>query len=189
MDLPSYNDDSGSVFLLNADHSILDYFSYKDDYHYSLITDENGKSLERITFEGGMNNPDNWHTAAENVQWGTPGYENSQLMYPDVTGVVTLTPEIFSPDNDGNNDVLTINLQFESTDNVVNIEIFDNRGRRIKELKDSYYVGNSALVTWDGSTDENTKATIGTYVVLVSVLEADGSRKEYKLVCVVAGQF
>jgi len=189
MDLPSYNDDSGTVYLLNSNFDIVDYFHYDEDYHFTLITDENGKSLERITFEGGLNNSDNWHTAAENVQWGTPGYQNSQLMYPGITGTVTLTPEIFSPDNDGNSDVLIINLQFENTDNVVNIEIFDNRGRRIKELKDSYYVGNSAFITWDGSTDENTKATLGTYVVLVSVLQTDGSRNEYKLACVVAGHF
>ncbi|MBK9192407.1 MAG: gliding motility-associated C-terminal domain-containing protein [Crocinitomicaceae bacterium] len=109
-------------------------------------------------------------------------------MYPEVTGVITITPELFSPDNDGYNDVLTINLEFTTTDNVVNIEIYDNRGRRIKELKDSYYVGNTALITWDGSTDDNTKAEIGTYVILISVLEADGSRSEYKEVCVVGGK-
>ncbi len=134
-----------------------------------------------------MNNADNWHTAAENVEWGTPGYENSQLMYPDVSGTITITPEIFSPDNDGHNDILTINMQFENADNVVNIEIYDNRGRKIKEIKDNYFVGNSAFITWDGSTDENTKASIGTYIILISVLEADGTRSEYKIACVVGG--
>jgi len=84
--------------------------------------------------------------------------------------------------------VLTINMEFLTTDNVVNIEIFDNRGRRIRELKDNFYVGNSALVTWDGSTDEGTKATIGTYIILVSVLDADGKRTEYKMVCVLGAQ-
>jgi hypothetical protein len=131
-DLPTYNDDSGSVYLLGPTFEIIDYFHYDEDMHYSLITDENGKSLERITFDGGMNNADNWHTAAENVEWGTPGYENSQLMYPDVSGTITITPEIFSPDNDGHNDILTINMQFENADNVVNIEIYDNRGQKNK---------------------------------------------------------
>ncbi len=186
-DLPTYNDDSGSVYLLGPTFEIIDYFHYDEDMHYSLITDENGKSLERITFEGGMNNPDNWHTAAENVEWGTPGYENSQLMYPDVSGTITITPEIFSPDNDGHNDILTINMQFENADNVVNIEIYDSRGRKIKEIKDNYFVGNSAFITWDGSTDENAKASIGTYIILISVLEADGTRSEYKIACVVGG--
>jgi len=188
MDLPTYNDDSGTVYLLNQDFEVIDFFHYDADMQYVLITDVNGKSLERITFEGGINNPDNWHSAAENVEWGTPGYENSQLMYPQVDGTITLTPELFSPDNDGNNDVLTINLEFITNDNVVDIEIFDNRGRKIRELKDNFYVGNSALITWDGSTDEGTKATIGTYIVLVSVLDADGKRTEYKMVCVLGGQ-
>lgn len=186
-DLPTYSDDSGSVYLLGKNSQIIDYFHYDEDMHYDLITDENGKSLERITFGGGMNNPDNWHTAAENVEWGTPGYENSQLLYPEVTGVITITPEIFSPDNDGYNDVLTISMEFTTTENVVNVEIYDSRGRKIKELKDNYFVGNSAFITWDGSTDEGTKASIGTYVILITVLEADGSHSEYKIACVVGG--
>ena len=187
-DLPSYNDDSGTVYLLSKDFLVLDYFHYDEDFHYALITDENGKSLERITFEGGMNNPDNWHTAAENVEWGTPGYENSQSLYPEITGEVTLTPQLFSPDNDGNNDVLTINLQFTTLDNVVDIEVYDNRGRLIRELKDNYFIGESALLTWDGTNEEGEKAAIGTYVILVSVLGADGSQQEYKEVCVLGGQ-
>jgi hypothetical protein len=186
-DLPTYPDDSGTVYMLGKNYEIIDFFHYDEDMHYELIPDENGKSLERITFGGGMNNPDNWHTAAENVEWGTPGYANSQLMYPEVTGTVTVSPEIFSPDNDGYNDVLTISLEFTSTENVVNVEIYDNRGRRIKELKDNYFVGNSAFLTWDGSTDEGTKASIGTYVILISVLHADGTSSDYKIACVLGG--
>jgi hypothetical protein len=187
-DLPSYNDDSGTVYLLSKDFMVLDYFHYDEDFHYALITDENGKSLERITFEGGMNNPDNWHTAAENVEWGTPGYENSQSLYPEVTGEITLTPQLFSPDNDGNNDVLVINLEFTSLDNLVDIEIYDNQGRLIRELKDNFYVGNEATLSWDGSNDEGEKAAIGTYVVLVTVIASDGTRQEHKEVCVIGGQ-
>lgn len=186
-DLPTYNNDSGSVYLLAADSSLLDYISYDEDMHYQLISDPDGKSLERISFEGGINNRDNWHTAAENVQWGTPGYENSQLYFPEITGEVTLDPQLFSPDNDGYNDVLTISLSFMSTDNMVDIRIYDNRGRLTRELKDNFFVGNNALITWDGSTDEGDKAQIGTYVILVEVVDETGKQTQYKLVCVVGG--
>ncbi|MBK7130161.1 MAG: lamin tail domain-containing protein [Crocinitomicaceae bacterium] len=188
MDLPTYNDDSGSVYLLNSSFQVIDFFRYDEDMHYALITDEEGKSLERGTFDGGMNNAEIWHTAAENVAWGTPGYLNSQLLYPAVNGAVTLSPEIFSPDNDGYQDVLTIQLELETTDNIINIEIYDNRGRMIKELKDNFFAGNSALFTWDGSTEENTKAPIGTYVLLITITHADGSKSTYKEVCVVGGK-
>ncbi len=187
-DLPTYNNDSGSVYLLAKDSSILDYFHYEKDYHYALVSDEDGKSLERISFDGGMNNADNWHTAAENVEWGTPGYENSQSFTPNTNGIVTIDPQLFSPDNDSYNDVLTINLNFETNDNVVDIRVYDNRGRMIRELKDNYFVGSEALITWDGSMDDNTKAPIGTYVILVSVLDENGNQSEYKLVCVLGGK-
>ena len=188
MDLPAYNDDSGSVYLLGPTIQVIDFFQYDEDMHFALIGDEEGKSLERGTFDGGMNNAEIWHTASENVEWGTPGYLNSQILYPAVDGTVTLSPEIFSPDNDGYQDVLTIQLDLETTDNIINIEIYDSRGRRIKELKDNFFTGNSALFTWDGSTDENTKATIGSYILLITVTHADGSKSQYKEVCVVGGK-
>jgi hypothetical protein len=186
-DMPTYPNDSGTVFLLSKDAVILDYFHYDEDFHFDLLTDEDGKALERITFGGGMNNPDNWHTAAENVEWGTPGYLNSQTFMPNATGQVSIDPQMFSPDSDGFQDVLTINLEFQTNDNVVDIEIFDNQGRLIRLLKDNFFVGNEALVTWDGINDEGEKASIGSYVILVSVNDEQGNITQYKLVTVLAG--
>ena len=40
--------DSATVFLLNADSIILDQFSYSDDLHFELINDPEGVSLERV---------------------------------------------------------------------------------------------------------------------------------------------
>ena len=152
-----------------------------------MISDHDGKSLERISFDGAMNDPDNWHTAAEYAEWGTPGYENSQLFIAQPVGEVSLDPKIFSPDNDGYQDILTINLDLQTVDNVVDIEIFDSHGRLIRLLKDNYFVGNQATITWDGITDKGDKATIGTYVILVSVVNENGDQSQYKLVAVLAG--
>jgi hypothetical protein len=187
-DLPTFPNDSGTVYLLSKDSLVLDYFHYDEDFHFELLTSEDGKALERINFGGGMNNPDNWHTAAEDVEWGTPGYENSQLYIPSSSGNVSIDPKIFSPDNDGYQDVLTINLEFQSTENVVDIEIFDNRGRLIRLLKDNFFAGNSTIVTWDGINDEGEKAAVGSYVILVSVLDDQNEQTQYKLVTVLAAK-
>lgn len=187
MDLPTYPNDSGTVYLLSADYALIDYFHYDEDYHHSLIDDPDGKALERITLGGEMNNPNIWHTAAEYVEWGTPGYQNSQSENFNGQDQVTLNNQIFSPDNDGHDDVLLIELNLEGTDNVVDVEIFDNRGRPIRELKDNYFAGNQAVVVWDGITNEGEKAPIGTYLVLVSIVDAEGELTKVKLVCVVAG--
>jgi hypothetical protein len=188
-DLPTYPNDSGTVYLLSKDSLVLDYFHYDEDFHFDLLSTEDGKSLERITFGGGMNNPDNWHTASELVEWGTPGYENSQLYVPNPNGQVSVDPKIFSPDNDGYQDVLTINLDLQSNDNIVDIEIFDNRGRLIRLLKDNFFAGNETIVTWDGINDDGEKAAIGSYIILVSVNDEGGNQQQYKLVAVLAGQF
>lgn len=187
-DIPTYSNDSGTVYLLSKDSLILDFFHYDEDYHFELLATNDGKALERIAFDGEMNNPDNWHTAAEIVEWGTPGYENSQLYNPNVSGEVTVDPQMFSPDSDGYNDVLTITLDLSTTENIVNIEIYDNYGRLIRELKDNYFAGNHSTFTWDGITDEGEKGLIGTYVVLISVSDDAGNQSQFKEVVVLAGK-
>lgn len=186
-DLPTYPNDSGTVYVLSKDSLILDYFHYDEDFHFELISDDDGKSLERISFDGAMNDPDNWHTAAEYAEWGTPGYENSQLFVADPVGEVSLDPPTFSPDNDGYQDIVTITLDLQTTDNVVDIEIFDSYGRLIRLLKDNFFIGNNATFTWDGITDKGDKANIGTYVILVSVVDENGEQTQHKLVVVLAG--
>ena len=186
-DIPTYPNDSGTVYLLSKDSLILDFFHYDEDFHFELISDVDGKSLERISFAGPMNNPDNWRTAAEYVEWGTPGYENSQQFNPTPNGTVSLDPEIFSPDNDGYQDILTINLDLQTNDNVVDVEIFDSHGRMVRLLKDNFFVGNQTTITWDGITDKGDKASIGTYVILVSIVDAEGNQTKHKLVVVLAG--
>ena len=187
--LPTYPNDSGTVYLLRADSVIIDYFHYDADYHYALLNSVDGKALERITFGGGMNNPDNWHTASEFVECGTPGYLNSQFADPNAVGEVNIDPKLFSPDNDGYNDVMIINFQFVGTDNIMDVLIYDNQGRLIRQLKDNYYIGQSGFLTWDGVADGGEKAAIGTYIVFVSVKDPTGVETQFKLVTVLGGQF
>ncbi|MEX1002579.1 MAG: lamin tail domain-containing protein [Crocinitomicaceae bacterium] len=184
--LPTYPNDSGTVYFLSKDGIVLDEFHYDEDYHFELLSTADGKALERITFSGETNDPDNWHTAAEDVEWGTPGYENSQSLSPVITGDVSSYPQMFSPDNDGYQDVVTINLDLPTNENIVDIEIFDNRGRLVRELKDNFFAGNQATFTWDGINDEGEKAAVGAYIILVSVTDLNGDQQQYKLVTVLA---
>lgn len=187
-DLPTYPNDSGTVYLLNGLNEVLDYFHYDEDYHFDLLDSEDGKSLERISLSLPTNDPSNWHTAAETVEWGTPGYENSQYLNTTVNGTVNVDPKMFSPDSDGFQDVVSITLDLQTIDNVVDIEIFDNRGRLIRLLEDNFFAGNETTFIWDGINDEGEKAGIGTYVILISVLDAAGNQTQFKEVVVLAGQ-
>lgn len=188
-DLPTFPNDSGTVFLMGPDSLLIDYFHYDADYHYALLNSTDGKSLERITFGGGMNNPNNWHTASENLDWGTPGYLNSQFASPNTVGEVSLDPKLFSPDSDGYNDVLTINFDLIDIDNNIDLAVYDNQGRLIRQLADNYFIGQSGVVIWDGINDNGEKAAIGSYIILATVKNSTGIRTQFKLVAVLAGQF
>lgn len=187
-DLPTYPNDSGSVILIDANHQVLDFVHYDEAYQFELLSSTDGKALERISFEGESNNPDNWHTASEQVEWGTPGYLNSQYVNNTVSGDISLNTKIFSPDNDGYQDVVILNYEFTNPDNVMDIEIFDSEGRMIRKLKDGFYPGTSGFVTWDGVNDGGTKAQTGTYIILVTVFDLEGKTTNYKKVVVLASK-
>ncbi len=186
LDLPPFNNDSGTVVLMNLDSIVIDKFSYSEDMHFTLIDDLNGKALERLSFSQKTQSVDNWHTASEATGWGTPGYLNSQTTSSVFEKELQLSNAIFSPDNDGYQDVLEITYQFDNPDNVMDIVIFNANGQPIRELKDNFYPGKKGSIIWDGLTDEGTKAYVGTYIIGVTVFDLDGNLKRYKLASVLA---
>ena len=48
MDIPSYPNDSATIYILSPDSIALNKFSYNQDMHFELIQDPEGVSLERI---------------------------------------------------------------------------------------------------------------------------------------------
>ena len=186
--LPSYNNDSGTVYLLNVDSIVAERFKYDEEMHFPLLSDVNGVSLERLDVNRSVNDAGNWHSAAETAGFGTPGRENSQY-YPTSgsDGEVSTDPEIFSPDNDGYNDVLNINFTFTEPGNVATIRIYDANGRPTKELATNELLGASGTFTWDGTTDKGEKARIGMYIILFESFNTTGKTNTYKLSTVLGG--
>ena len=173
-DLPSYANDSGTVVLLQGS-SIMDQVPYNDDWHLSVIDDLDGVSLERIDPLGETDNSFNWHSAAQDIGFGTPGLENSQFISAVYSGDFSFTNSIFSPDNDGYQDVLQINYSLESEGLVGQVSIYDDKGRPIKALFQNLLLGTSGSFSWDGIADDNQKSSIGTYIMVFEAFSTDGS--------------
>ncbi|MFN5417070.1 MAG: lamin tail domain-containing protein [Flavobacteriia bacterium] len=187
MSLPTYSNDSSTVYLLNGS-VLVDNVSYKSDWQFALLNDTDGKSLERIDPFGPSNDKNNWHTASENIGFATPGKENSQILYGENDGVVNLTNPIFSPDNDGFEDVLQINYEMINAGMLASISVFDDRGREIKKLVKSELIGSKGTFTWDGVTDNNQKASIGSYVLLFNAFDLSGKQISEKIAFVIGGK-
>lgn len=174
MDLPTYSNDSGTVYLI-YNNAVMDAVSYLDDWHFSLLDDTDGVSLERIQEDRTFSNDENnWHSAAEDIGFATPGLTNSQY-YPVIsTGEFSYTADVVSPDNDGYQDILQINYEMTEPGFVGTFTVYDDRGRIIAKVIDSQLLATSGTFKWSGVKDDNTKATIGTYVGVFEAYKTDG---------------
>ena len=186
--IPSLNNDSDYVVLVNTSQTVIDKVHYNSSWHLPLLNDTKGISLERINFDKPTQDASNWHSAAESVGGATPAYKNSQYTTGEGGTEVTVTPEVFSPDNDGYNDVLSINYSFDTPGMVGNVSIYDSRGRLTKTLVHNELLASSGTFFWDGITDEKEKAHIGIYIVWFEAFDTKGNVKKYKKACVVAGK-
>ncbi|MEO5782733.1 MAG: lamin tail domain-containing protein [Ginsengibacter sp.] len=184
--MPSFSNDKGNVIILNAQGKIVDEVAYSDKWHFALIANTEGVALERIDY----NSPsvqNNFHSAATSVGYGTPGYKNSQFRIDQqVQGEINVTPEIFSPDNDGIDDFATINYSFPSPGYVTSITIFDANGRPVRYLQKNALSGIKGSYIWDGLGEKQQKLSQGIYIIFTEVFNTDGKKKQFKNTIVLA---
>ncbi|MFZ4546486.1 MAG: lamin tail domain-containing protein [Bacteroidales bacterium] len=185
---PTMNNEDGIVALTTKSGEVIDLVTYNTAMHYPLLKNVDGVSLERISSEMPSKAVTNWHSAAEAVGFATPAYKNSQFsMVLSVENEITLSPEIFSPDNDGHNDNLTISYSFGNPGNNITITVYDATGHTIRNLINHELCGTSGAYTWDGITNERQKASIGRYIVFVEIFDLQGQTKRYKKTTVLGG--
>ena len=188
--MPSFPDDEGVVVLLNAQGRIIDELRYDKRWHLPLIDNEEGIALERIDYNKPTQDKNNWSSAASTVGFGTPSYQNSQFRgNVMLQGEVTVTPKVFSPDNDGFDDFAILNLQLSEPNYVATITIFDAAGKPVKNLAKNATVGATSSFRWDGLDDKLRKVPVGTYVVYTEVFNLNGRKRAFKNVVVVAARF
>ncbi len=156
----------GVVYLACRAGNSVDVAVFGDRMHMELMDDTRGVSLERISWDRPGNDPGNWHSAASMDGYATPGRENSQSAPAGAfQELLILEPGVFSPDNDGTDDLLTIQLAPGEQGCVVRLWITDLSGNTVRILANNHVTGQVALYTWDGERDNGQMAAEGLYVV------------------------
>lgn len=188
--LPTFNDDAGRCILVDKNQVVIDNIAYEESMQFALLSTFDGVSLERVNFDRPSDDKTNWHSAAETVGFATPAYKNSQFKETtESDDRIKVVPEVFSPDNDGFEDILDIQLSFDQPGYVANIKIYDSRGRLVKYLANNLLLGVDNTITWDGLTDENQKTPKGVYVIYFEIFDLKGNVKNYRKPVVVAEKF
>ena len=185
--LPPFNDNYGHVILLNKNDSVLDQLYYSEEMHFSLIEDVEGISLERISADSPGLAQSNWHSASSAVGYASPGYRNSQSGSElNSNSAFSARPSIFSPDNDGYNDVLQITYSFKQEGYVGSVSIMDKEGQIVRKLASNILLGREGHFYWDGINEQRKKASVGYYIVFMELFNASGEVSRYKTTVVLA---
>ncbi|MCX2572986.1 lamin tail domain-containing protein [Pedobacter sandarakinus] len=171
---PAFNNDKGSVVLLSS-NQVIDQLDYNAKIHHPLIRDEDGISLERVSFDVPANETGNFKSAAASVGFATPTYRNSQEI-GDEKYFAKLQSNTFSPDGDNFEDLLMLSYQVGENATLANVNIFDDKGRLVKKVLKNQTIGTNGDLFWDGINDKGTRAPVGIYIILFEYFNLNGKR-------------
>jgi hypothetical protein len=185
--LPSFPDDRGIVVITNGQGNVVDEVCYSEKWQFALMNNAEGVALERIDPYDSSQKQSNWHSAASTSGYGTPTYKNSQYKQSSpVNAAIQVMPKVFSPDNDGHDDITTIAYQVTEPGYVANVSIFDANGRMVRYLAKNALLGLKGSWNWDGLNESGQRLSIGTYIVFTEIFNLHGKKQQFKNTVVLA---
>jgi hypothetical protein len=172
----SLNNDGDVVVLKDLTGQTIDSVAYLPSWHHPDVVDTKGRSLERINPNIDSNDPRNWSTCT-NILGGTPGKANSIMTpYLNVSSLISVSPNPFSPDGDGFEDYCIIHYNLPMMTSTLNLRIYDVKGRLIRTLANGELAGTQGEIVWNGFDDNKQRARIGVYVIFLEATDRSSSR-------------
>jgi len=182
----SLNNDIDAVVICDPLGTTIDSVLYTDSWHNPDLAEHAGRSLERISERIGSNDARNWGTCVDPTG-GTPGSRNSiSVGIQPAAARLSGAPNPFSPDGDGIDDVTVIHYEMPLQTSIINMKIYDIRGRLIRRLASNEPGGPAGNIVWDGRDDSGAVARIGVYIALLEAVTSMGAVESAKGVLVLA---
>lgn len=185
---PALNNSDGTIALSFNQEVELDKFYYSADLHHQSLVDVCGVSLERVSFETPTDQSGNWQSAASVVGYCTPGAINSKRLseFQSSNQQLSVKPEVFTPNNDGEKDLLEIHYHLPDGEYTLNLSVFDPSGRLVQHLSRNDLIPSSGVLFWDGMDAEHKPVGTGIYVLLFEAIGTNGKIIRKKETCVLA---
>ncbi|MDZ7340335.1 MAG: lamin tail domain-containing protein [candidate division KSB1 bacterium] len=179
---PGLTNEQDAIFLFDSNHNLIDHVAFSRSWGGDINI-----SLERISPVGASNDSHNWSSCV-NLAGGTPGQRNS--IFADVFGEgaqLQISPNPFSPDGDGIDEVALISYQLPFNLGRVQVKIFDARGRLVRFLVNNRPIAMSGSFIWDGRNDQGYNCPMGIYIIYMEALQLElGKKTEFKKTVVLA---
>ncbi len=175
------------ILLKDVKGNTIDSVWYSDKWQNDNFISAKNISLERINPNLGSNDASNWSSAVSSFG-ATPGEQNSiYTINTNTASNISVSPNPFSPDDDGYEDFTIINYKLTQATSQVQIKIYDSKGRLVRTLSNNMASGSSGSVIFDGIGDDGQALRIGIYIIyLEAINEGVGVVESMKTVVVVA---
>jgi len=169
----SLNNSGEDIVLVDLTNTQIDSVRYSPSWHLKNIV-TSGRSLERINPSLLTTDPRNWSSSVS-PGGATPGMQNSIFTSSSAAAsALSLSPNPFSPDNDGFEDFLSIGYTLPSNSSRIRVRIFDATGRLVRRLATDDLSPAKGSILWNGLNDNGVKVRIGMYIVLFDALDNFG---------------
>lgn len=187
-DMPVLPNESSSLMLLTKEGVVIDSIYYSEKYHYELLSDVKGVSLERIVSLQSGSYRSNWHSASSLAGFATPGECNSQTSNTLTSQAcnVKLSKQVISPNNDGTDDFTTLYLDKSFAGVFMTAKILDSNGNMVATLFENALVGKDDEVVWNGTDKTNRILTTGLYLIMVEYWQPGVSSKIERLPVIIS---
>ena len=178
---PSMPDAGAHIGLVRPNLELLESVNFSDDWHASLISNTEMVSLERINPNLNSTEKSSWHSASTQSGYATPGRLNSQFLSSEAqNSTFWLSTETVSPNNDGFNDVVTINYDLPQG-SMLTLQVFSLTGILQTTLVNNELTQPNGIVLWDGTTTNGSLAATGIYIIFATWFTPDGQTGNAKL--------
>ncbi len=158
----SLNNSGDDVVLADLTKFQIDSVRYSPSWHNPVLnTSTTGKSLERVNPSLASNDRKNWSSSVA-PGGATPGQRKLPFYTTSIPSVarLTLSPNPFSPDNDGFEDFPPSNILYRQT-SMIRVRCFDIQGRFVRTLVNNEPAVSSGTILWNGLDDNNRRVRIG----------------------------
>ncbi len=185
----SLNNTGESITITDSLNNVIDAVFYDPAWNNPELPDTKGISLERLNPSLKSNDRSNWSSCAD-LKGGTPGLKNSIFTENKISSSdVMISPNPFSPDNDGHEDFTLIKYRLNVSYGQMRVKIFDIKGRQVRELANNQVTGSEGTIIFNGLGNDNEKLRIGIYILLIEAIdERGGTLETVKKPLVIAGK-
>lgn len=177
---PTLPDNEGWLILTDPQQIIIDELHYNEDWHFPLLQEKEGVSLERINPNERTQSASNWHSAAQTEGFATPTRKNSQYRSDLKTAGFSVKTRLITPNLDGQDDFCVISYTTHEPGTLASVQILDAAGRLVRMLATRTLLGSSGQWYWDGRDQQGILLASANYLIVITHYTLKGAKTFYR---------